>query len=302
MRRLLIVGCGDIALRAAPLLSRRYRLYGLARTTERNSTLRAHHITPVPGDLDDRRSLRRIAGLAHAVLHLAPPAADSPRDRRTKRLLAALGRGRSLPRRLLYISTTGVYGDCAGARVPETRRVNPRTDRARRRVDAERLLRAFQRRTGVTVPVLRVPGIYARERLPLARLGAGTPALDRDHDGFSNHIHADDLAAICAAALRKGRPGRVYHAVDESELRMGEYFNAVADAFDLPHPPRVTWEEARASLPTELLSFMAESRRLTRARLRKELGVQLRYPTVEAALAEWRPTDAAQGGGSDECR
>ncbi|MET0918825.1 MAG: NAD-dependent epimerase/dehydratase family protein [Burkholderiales bacterium] len=295
MRRLLIVGCGDIALRAAPLLSRRYRLYALSRTQERHPELRAHHITPIPGDLDHRRSLRRIAGLAQDVLHLAPPAPKGHRDRRTARLLAALGRRRSLPRRLLYISTTGVYGDCGGAMVPETRRVNPLTDRARRRVDAERLLRAFQRRTGATVPVLRVPGIYARERLPVARLKAGLPALGHGSDGYSNHIHADDLALICVTALRKGRPGRVYHAVDQSDLRMGDYFDAIADAFGLPRPPRVSWAEAQTRLSPELLSFMGESRRLTQTRLRTELKVRLCYPTVQAALAEMARRVAPSG-------
>ena len=244
MRRLLIVGCGDIALRAAPLLSRRYRLYALSRTPERHPELRAHHITPIPGDLDHRRSLRRIAGLAQDVLHLAPPAPKGHRDRRTARLLAALGRRRSLPRRLLYISTTGVYGDCGGAMVPETRRVNPLTDRARRRVDAERLLRAFQRRTGVTVPVLRVPGIYARERLPVARLKAGLPALGHGSDGYSNHIHADDLAAIVASVLHSGRACGTYNVNDDSSIKMGDWLDLVADHAGLARPRRVSRAEA----------------------------------------------------------
>ena len=286
MRRLLIVGCGDVALRAAPLLARRYRLYGLSHRPERHPALRACGITPIAGDLDDRARLRRLAGLAHEILHLAPPPPRGQRDSRTAHLLAALGSRRSLPRRLLYISTSGVYGDCRGALVRETRRANPGTDRARRRVDAERRLRAFQRRTGVKVSILRVPGIYASDRLPLARLKAGTAALARDEDAYSNHVHADDLARICATALRKGRPGRVYHAVDESVLKMGEYFDAVADAFGLPRPPRVTWKMAQASLSPELLSFMGESRRLSGARLKKELGVRLRYPTVGSALEE----------------
>jgi nucleoside-diphosphate-sugar epimerase len=284
MRRLLIVGCGDVALRAAPLLARRYRLYGLSHRPEQRPTLRARGITPVPGDLDDRRCLQRVAGLAHDILLLAPPPPRGRRDPRTARLVAALGGRGSLPRRLLYISTSGVYGDCRGALVPETRRVSPETDRARRRVDAERRLRAFQRRTGVRVSILRVPGIYAADRLPLARLRARTPALTPAEDSYSNHVHADDLARICAVALRKGRPGRVYHAVDESALKMGDYFDAVADAFGLPRPPRVTWAVARAHLPPELLSFLGESRRLSDARLKKELAVRLRYPTVRSAL------------------
>lgn len=286
MRRLLIVGCGDVALRAAPLLARRYRLYGLVHRPEQRPSLRARGITPIAGDLDRVKRLRRLGGLAHEILHLAPPPPKGEHDPRTARLLAVLaGRG-SLPRRLLYISTSGVYGDCRGALVPETRRVSPETGRARRRVDAERRLRAFQRRNGVSVSILRVPGIYAAERLPLARIEAGTPALLADEDSFSNHVHADDLARICVTALRKGRPGRVYHAVDESALKMGDYFDVVADAFNLPRPPRVTRRVARTQLPPELLSFMRESRRLSGTRLKKELGVRLRYPTVRSALAE----------------
>jgi nucleoside-diphosphate-sugar epimerase len=286
MRRLLIVGCGDVALRAAALLSRRYRVYGLSRRPDQRPALRAHGISPIPGDLDDRRRLRRIAGFADEILHLAPPPPRGQLDSRTAHLVAALGSRGSLPRRLLYISTSGVYGDCRGALVRETRRINPGTDRARRRVDAERRLRAFQRRAAVRVSILRVPGIYASDRLPLARLKAGTPALARDEDAYSNHIHADDLARICAAALRTGRPGRIYHAVDESALTMGEYFDAVADAFDLPRPPRVTWAVAQVSLSPELLSFMRESRRLSDARLKMELRVRLRYPTVQSALEQ----------------
>jgi nucleoside-diphosphate-sugar epimerase len=195
----------------------------------------------------------------------------------------------------VYISTSGVYGDCGGVLVSETRRTNPGTDRARRRVDAERMLRAFQRRAGVKVTVLRVPGIYASDRLPLARLKTGAPALVPEEDAYTNHIHADDLAAICATALRKGRPGRVYHAVDESDLRMGDYFDAVADAFGLPRPPRITWAMAQERLSPELLSFMGESRRLSSVRLRKELGVRLRYPNVRTALAEMTRADVPDG-------
>lgn len=284
MRRLLIVGCGDVALRAAPLLRRRYRLYGLARSPEHCARLRAHGIAPIPGDLDSRRSLFRLAGLAHEVLYLAPPPARGPGDPRIARLLTALARRRSLPRCLLYISTTGVYGDCHGDLVRETRQVAPQTDRARRRVCAERLLRAFGRRTGVSVPLLRVPGIYAADRLPLERLKKGTPALRPDEDACTNHIHADDLGAICAAALRLGRPGRAYHVCDDSNIKMGDYFDLVADALGLPRPPRISRVEAAARLPPELLSFMGESRRLANDRMKTELRVRLRYPTVAAAL------------------
>ncbi len=186
---------------------------------------------------------------------------------------------------MVYISTTGVYGDCAGAVVAETRPVNPQSARARRRVDAERRLRAFAARRGTRLVILRVPGIYAWERLPLARLRAGTPALCADQDAFTNHIHGDDLARVVLAALHRGRPGRVYNASDGQWMRMGDYFDLVADHFGLPRPPRIPRGLAAQTLPETLLSFMRESRRIDPERMFRELRVRLRYPSVAETLA-----------------
>ncbi|MBI5657956.1 MAG: SDR family oxidoreductase [Nitrosomonadales bacterium] len=283
MTRILIVGCGDIALRVAPLLNNRYRLFGLVRNKTRHDGLRQAGITPVPGELDDARSLRRLAGLAHIVLHFAPPPGNGPHDNRTRNLLAALSRG-TLPGRLVYISTSGVYGDCGGAAVDETRPLNPQTPRAQRRVDAERQIRRWAKRNGVHASILRVPGIYAADRLPLERLRAGAPAIAHKEDSHTNHIHADDLAHIVVAALHHARPNRVYHASDDSQMKMGEYFDCVADASGLPRVPRVSREQAQRALPESLLSFMNESRRLTNERMKRELKVMPRYPTVTEAL------------------
>ena len=191
-----------------------------------------------------------------------------------------------LPQRLVYISTSGVYGDCKGKLVDETHVLNPQTERALRRVDAERRLRKWGLRTGVSVSILRVPGIYAENRLPLARLRAGTPALLPEEDSFTNHIHADDLAQIVLAALRLAKPGRVYHACDDSHLKMGEYFDLIADQFGLPRPPRISRAEAEAQIAPGMLSFMRESRRLINTRLKRELRINLRYPSVPDCFAE----------------
>ncbi len=294
MERILIAGCGDIAMRVAPLLGARYRLFGLARRAERFAGLRAAGITPVPGDLDEAGSLSRIAGLADVVLHFAPPAAKkSPlhhsfafafTDTRTRHLLAALSCGK-LPKRVIYISTSGVYGDCGGALVGETRPLNPQTARAQLRVDAEQQIRDWAKRNHVNAGTLRVPGIYASDRLPLERLRAGTPAIAHEEDSCTNHIHADDLARLVVAALRNGKPNRVYHASDDSEMKMGDYFDAVADACGLPRPPRLPRAQVERSVSPVLWSFMNESRRLTNERMKKELGMRLRYPTVADALA-----------------
>jgi nucleoside-diphosphate-sugar epimerase len=282
VQRLLIVGCGDVVRRALPRLTRQWRVYALVR--ERDLSLAQLGVTQIIGDLDRPSSLGRLAGLAHAVLHSAPPPDQGNDDPRTRRLIAALERG-SLPRRLVYISTSGVYGDCAGARVFETRRLNPQTARARRRVASERLVRGFGVNSGCRVSILRAPGIYAGDRLPLDRLRRGLPVLAAGEDAYTNHIHADDLAAACIAALRRGRAGRAYNACDDSDLPMGDWYDILADAFGLARPPRRSRAEVEAAVPAVMLSFMNESRRLDNGRLKRELKLRLRYPTVDAGIA-----------------
>ena len=285
VQKILIVGSGDVARRILSRLARRYRVYAVLRDMSHAAAWRALGATPVHADLDDRASLRRLAGLADHVLHLAPPPGEGLGDPRTRRLLAALGKGESLPRRLVYVSTTGVYGDCRGAAIDETRRLNPENARAARRVDAERRLRAWGRQNGVAVSILRAPGIYAADRLPLERLERGLPALAAADDVFTNHIHADDLAAACIAALRHGRANRTYNAVDDSDLKMADYFDRVADAFALPRPPRLARAEAAKRLSPVQLSFMRESRRIGNQRLKQELKLRLAYPSVDDGIA-----------------
>ncbi len=285
---LLIVGCGDVGLRVLRLLRPRWRVLALSSSPERLAALRAAGAVPLLGNLDDPHTLGRLGGLADAVLHLAPPPSQGLTDARTRHLVQALARGGRV-QRLVYASTTGVYGDCGGERFDETRAVAPATDRARRRVDAEATLRWWGRRAGVTVSILRVPGIYASDRAgghPRERLARGTPVLRREDDVYTNHIHADDLARICVAALSRGKPQRVLHASDDTELRMGEYFDLAADLCGLPHPPRISREQARQQLSPMQLSFMSESRRLDNRRLKQDLKLRLRYPTVVEGLRD----------------
>ena len=284
MKRILIVGSGDVAQRALPWLTRRFRVYALVRQPEAAAALRAAGALPLIGDLDDRSSLRRLAGLADALLHFAPPPASGEGDPRTKRLLAALGGGKSLPQGVVYISTTGVYGDCGGEQVSETRPLRATTARARRRVDAEARLRRFGRRCGVRVAILRAPGIYAGDRLPLERLRRGDPVLAAEEDVHTNHIHAEDLARLACIALLRAPAGRVYNASDDSGLRMGAYFDAVADAFGLPRPERLSRDAIASRLSPLTLSFMSESRRLDNRRIKRELRVRFAYPTIADGL------------------
>ncbi|HZT61869.1 MAG TPA: NAD-dependent epimerase/dehydratase family protein [Burkholderiales bacterium] len=287
MESLLIIGCGDIARRALPLLRQRYRLCALVRSPD--SALASSGVEQIEGDLDIPESLERLAGRAHRVVHLAPPARVGSRDSRTRNLVAALSSaaksGAMLPRRFVYLSTSGVYGDCAGEPVDETRAPRPVTERARRRLDAELAVSEWGAREGVEIVILRAPGIYARDRLPLAHITRGTPALYREDDVYTNHIHADDLAAIVAAALHAAGASGTYNASDDSAIKMGDWLDLVADHAGLPRPRRVSRAEASRVVPADLLSFMSESRRLSNDRLKGELGVRLSYPTVVEWLA-----------------
>lgn len=293
--RLLIVGCGDVGLRVLRLLAGRWRVYALTSTPARCAELRAAGATPLPGNLDDAASLARIAALAGRVLHLAPPPPQGAADTRTAHLLRALARAGRV-RRLVYASTSGVYGDCGGARIDETRALRPATDRARRRADAEARVRAWGRAAGVAVCVLRIPGIYALDRVggdPRERVRRGTPLLRAEDDVYTNHVHADDLARACIAALCRAAPQRCYHVSDASHRLVGEHYDLVADLCALPRLPRLSRAELAERLSPQQVSFLGESRRLDNTRLGRELRVRLRYPGVEAALAPALPAPAA---------
>lgn len=292
-QRVLIIGCGDVGQRVARELSSRVRLMALTSSPEKMPAMRGAGITPLLGNLDQPATLRRLAGLATRVLHLAPPPGQNPNwrhDPRTQALMRVL-RLRSLPQSLVYGSTSGVYGDCAGARVDETWRVSPHTPRAQRRIDAEAHVRHFGRATGTPAHILRIPGIYATDRdngTPRGRLLKGTPVLRREDDVFTSHIHADDLARACIAALWRGKPQRLSNVCDDTQLLMGDYFDLAADLYELPRPPRVARDTADEKLPLMLLSFMSESRRLNNQRMKTELKLVLRYPTVREGLCGLR--------------
>jgi nucleoside-diphosphate-sugar epimerase len=272
MKTLLLAGYGDIARRAAPRLEARFALVPLARR--------------YGSDLDRPETLASLPP-AHAVLHCAPPPNAGLTDTRTAHLLTALAKGRILPARLVYVSTSGVYGDCGGAHVDESRAVHPQTDRARRRVDAERQLAQWCSEHGVALAILRAPGIYAADRLPLERLRAGTPVLRAEDDVYTNHIHAEDLAAIAVRALEDTASAGIYNASDDSEIRMGEWFDLLAARAGLPKAPRIARAEAAGRIAPALLSFMSESRRLLNRRIKEELGVRLQYPTVYDGVPHW---------------
>jgi nucleoside-diphosphate-sugar epimerase len=262
------------------------RLLALTSSPQGSVELRALGITPLLGNLDAPASLRRLAGLATRVVHLAPPPGEGWGDPRTLALIRAL-RLRSTPASLVYGSTSGVYGDCQGDIAIETRATHADTARAMRRIDAENLIRFFGRAGSLRASILRIPGIYAPDRVggtPRERLIKGMPVLQASDDVYTNHIHADDLARACVAALWHGGAQRVYNVNDDSCLKMGDYFDLAADLYGLPRPPRIPRTTAKDQLSSMLLSFMSESRRMDNTRLKRELRLRLRYPTVKVGL------------------
>ena len=282
-------------MRVLRQLSGRWRVLAVTSSPHRASELRAAGATPIVADLDRPHTLRRLGALAPWLLHLAPPPGAGDADPRTAALLRVLARAGTVGR-LVYASTSGVYGDAQGAWVDEHRTVAPATARARRRVAAESALRRHGRVHGACVTILRVPGIYAFDREggdPIERVRSGAPVLVREDDVHTNRIHADDLARACVAALCRGRPQRVVHVSDDTDLAMGDAMDLVADVAGLPRPPRITRETARATLSPMAWSFLAESRRLRNQRLKRELRVRLRHPTLAAALVAHRD-DAAR--------
>ncbi len=288
--RVALIGFGDVAHR---LLAQRQathgasggpRFFAIGRSPQRGAlTAHGNTLQALRWNLDQPDKSRRAARIGNAAVILVPPSEAHPvRDLRMQRFAAMLrASGRRIP--LVYISTTGVYGDSQGGVVTELSPCNARQPRSRRRVDAEQLLRPLG------ACVLRAPGIYAQDRLPTARLAARQPALRAEDDVYTNHIHAEDLARLSWVALFRGRPGRVINAVDETGMKMGDYFDTVADATGLPRPPRISRQEmlalgASGQINPMMMSFLSESRRVHTLRIKSDLGVNLKFPTVLGSL------------------
>ncbi len=286
--RILVLGCGDVGLRALPQLVKHARVMVLTSSAHKREQLRAQGVTPLLGNLDEPSSLKRLAGLGERVLHLAPPRNEGRLDHRTRALLAALSL-RTRPLKVVYGSTSGVYGNCQGEWVKETRSCKPQSERAMRRVDAELALRYWLKRSigGGHINVLRIPGIYALDReggTPLDRVKKGMPVLDAQDDVYTNHIHADDLARACVIALYKGENMQAIHVSDDAQMKMGDYYSEVAKWFELPPPVRMPLAELKSHLSPMQMSFLVESRRLDNQRMKKSLGLRLRYPTPKEGL------------------
>lgn len=281
----LIVGCGYVGERLARRLGDSYDLTALVRSPERAAALNGSGIRSIALDLD---RVRLGAWLPEkleqaAIFYLAPPPAMGESDLRLDRFLQL---ATVPPRAFIYMSTTGVYGDTDGAPVDESSPVQPLTDRARRRVSAEEMTRVWCTERRVRRVILRVPGIYGPGRLPLERLRRREPALHPDEAGISNRIHVDDLVEACVRAAINEEARGVYNITDGSSFSATHFLDRVADLTGLPRPPRVSMDEAQLTFSQERLSFLHESRRVSNERMRKHLGVQLRYADMDQGIRQ----------------
>lgn len=288
-----IFGCGDVGRCVARrALADGERVAALARSDHSERNLRSLGIEVARGNLDHPESLSGLPLAGARVFYFAPPPADGCLDTRLRNVLAVLS-GQNRPARIVLISTSGVYGDCHGEWVTEDRPPHPDSDRARRRLDAEQQLLDFGRVNSVPVVILRVPGIYGPGRLPVRRLQAREPVLREEESPWSNRVHIDDLAAACRAAMSRGHDRAIYNISDGHPTTMTDYFNRVAEALGLPHPPQISRQDAAARLSAGMQSYLAESKRLDNRRMREELGVEPAYPELSAGLAACLSREAA---------
>ena len=284
MASVLIVGCGYIGRRvAARLQARGTAVTGLVRSAAAARSLHEQAIRVLQVDLDTPGTRAFPADGFADIFYFAPPPPQGETDARMAAFLQALDTG-VLPRRIVYISTSAVYGDCQGRWITEAEPVNPATARGQRRLDAENRLCTWAQARGVEWIILRVPGIYGPGKLPLARLRAGTPVLREADAPYTNRIHGDDLAAICVAAMDSPQANTVYNVSDGHPSNMTDYFFRVADAAGLARPPAVARAEAERVFTPGMLSFLQDSRRMDNEKLLTELGIRLQYPDLDAGL------------------
>jgi len=294
----LIAGAGYTGRRVARRLAEQgAAIHCLTGSAGSAAELSAAGIAATALDLDQTGALPRLPDGPLRVLYLVPPAegrGGGDDDPRLTRFLSALPR---LPERFVLASTSGVYGDCGGELVDEERPPAPSTERARRRVDAERTLRHWAEEKEVCWVILRIAGIYGPGRLPLEAIRSGQPVIREEDASPGNRIHVDDLARVCLAALEPAAPGGVYNVADGSGESSGAFSRRVAEAAGLPAPPSVSRAQARRQMSPMRYSFLAESRRLDTRRLREALGVELAYDDPAAGIrASLTGSGAARAG------
>ncbi len=286
-----IIGCGDIGKRLAALLPIQHSaqprtnacaIKAIVSSAGSLVQCQSHNIEAYALDLDSDYTLNNFEFGQTDVFYFVPPAPTGKQDQRLASFLQKLDC--ATPHRIVLISTTGVYGDSAGKWIDENTPVNPETDKAFRRLSAEQMLQAWSEKTGCDYMILRVPGIYAQDRLPLEYLRKGLPVISEEESGFTNRIHADDLAHICKAAMESSVSNEIINVTDGNPSTMTDYFNQVADFYGLPRPPQIRLKEAEGVISAGMLSYMKASRRIKNDKILALLKIKLIYPDLKSAL------------------
>lgn len=279
-----IIGCGDIGCRVGKiLLDQGCRVQALARSAEKAKQLQGKGFAPLVGDFDYQEETLELPVHAQQLFYFMAPQGGGKSDSRMLNFCRKLSLDNA-PTKVVYISTSGVYGDCGGNVVTEETPINPQTTRAQRRASAESQLQEQAQQLGFELVILRVTGIYGPGRLPVARVMQGHPVLKLEEASFTNRIHTLDLVQICLAAMERGEDGDIFNVCDGQDSSMTEYFTAIADMHNLPRPKQIGMAEAEQEMNPLMLSYLKESRRMSNRKLKEKLRIELLYPTLEAGL------------------
>lgn len=284
MQDITIIGCGDIGCRVGKILLEQGRqVLALARSEEKAGELQTKGFATLIGDLDYQQDTPELPLQGTQLFYFMPPQGGGKSDYRMLNFCRKLS-PENTPEKVVYISTSGVYGDCGGALVTEETPLNPQTSRAQRRASAESQLQEQAQRLGFKLVILRVTGIYGPGRLPVARVMQGHPVLKPEVAPFTNRIHSLDLVQICLAAMERGEDGDIFNVCDGRQSSMTEYFTAIAEMHDLPRPKQISMAEAEQEMNPLMLSYLKESRRMSNRKMKEKLAIELLYPTLEAGL------------------
>ena len=288
MTKAVIIGCGNVGRRIARLCMQSGQSVAAISQSEASKQQNVNLGADVYNIDLDQSSMERSAlsdNIEGAELYyLVPPQKKGITDHRTQNFLTWLSSNNYLPKKVVLISTTGVYGNCDGAWVTEKTPVNPQTDRGKRRANSEQQWSAWSEQHNVSLVILRVPGIYAYDRLPRERLEKQIPVVDVSECGYTNRIHAEDLARVCITAMNKAKNGTVYNVTDGVPGKITEYLQVAARVLELPQPPVISMQQAQQQLSSGMLSYLSESRRISNQLMLDELKIKLLYPDFKQGL------------------
>lgn len=234
-------------------------------------------------NLDEVKNLPDINYLNSDIVYLVPPSSHGIDDSRIKYFLSNLD-VLELPKKIVLISTTGVYGDCNGDWITEERQAIPGSERGLRRLSAENVLQEFCIKNKIAYVILRVPGIYGADKLPLQRLLDRKPVLKLSEAPWSNRIHVDDLVEACLCSINYSGDCHIFNISDDLPSSMTDYFFQVARNKGIELPPQLSMNECEQIFSTNMMSYLRESKKIDNTLMKKELGVVLQYPTLKEGL------------------